>query len=150
MPPQVSPARHRLEPGEHPHEGWAAVDFGTTNTAVTLFDQYGLDLRTMSAEQEEELRKELAALLTREPSAEEARLGWQRLMADSARRLLGQPGPDGSPAQALSWALTSGSPPLSPHALYTELEARLPGSTVATRRYAAACLPGPSAQAWFP
>src|SRR6266851_9139 len=159
MPSQQLPAIHRVNPGEHAHEGWAAVDFGTTNTTVTLFDQQRLDLLPMSADQERRLRSKLIALLGKEPPAG-ARQGWQRLIETSAQHLLRQPvldpsagGPTavtdreaqahegrGSAAQALIRALEAGMQALSPHAVYTELEKRLPGTPEATRRYAAEAL----------
>jgi hypothetical protein len=140
---------HRVNPDEHAHEGWAAVDFGTTNTTVTLFDQQRLDLLPMSANQEKRLRGMLVALLEREPPAG-ARQGWQRLIETSAQSLLSGaadgPGPisgrdtmthedRGSTAQALIRALEAGTQALSPHAFYAEFEKRLPGMPEATRRY---------------
>jgi molecular chaperone DnaK (HSP70) len=145
MPAQQPPAVRRLAEGDVPHKGWAAVDFGTTNTTVTLYDDKRLELVPMPAAQEGRLRSELAVLL-KAPAPAAARAGWQTLLAATAQRLLGPPADTGDAADAdaagtaLASGLTEGSKPLSPHAVYTDIQTRLPSAPEETQRYAASAL----------
>lgn len=109
------------------HRGFAAIDFGTTNSTVTIHDMRQLDVRAMSRHQEARLRRELVALLS-DPSVPGVERGqWRELLGDVARQLLPERGGDhGEPGRALADALEGGYGGDGwLHALYTALELRL-------------------------
>ncbi|MEV6378152.1 hypothetical protein AB0M31_01875 [Streptomyces sp. NPDC051773] len=112
------------------HRGFAAVDFGTTNSTVTIHDMRQLDVRAMSRYQEARLRRELVALLG-DPSVPGAQRGqWRELLGDVVKQLLPEADEGGArrdePGAVLAGALEGGHGGGGwLHALYTALELRL-------------------------
>ncbi|WP_143672167.1 hypothetical protein, partial [Streptomyces caniscabiei] len=112
------------------HRGFAAVDFGTTNSTVTIHDMRQLDVRAMSRYQEARLRRELVDLLG-DPSVPGAQRGqWRELLGDVVRQLLPEADEGGArrdePGAVLAGALEGGHGGGGwLHALYTALELRL-------------------------
>ncbi|MFE7835020.1 hypothetical protein ACFU53_02770 [Streptomyces sp. NPDC057474] len=112
------------------HRGFAAVDFGTTNSTVTIHDMRQLDVRAMSRHQEARLRRELTALLA-DPSVPGVERGqWRELLGDVVRQLLPESADSGArrdePGLVLAEALEGGHGGGGwLHALYTALELRL-------------------------
>ncbi|MFE6158110.1 Hsp70 family protein [Streptomyces sp. NPDC056486] len=130
----------RVPSGGVRHLGFAAVDFGTTNSTVTIHDVQQLPVRAMSRDQERRLRAELVALL-RDPSTpgpEQAQ--WQELLGDAVRQLVqgdgtSQAEPGDDPVRALAEALEGGyGGEAWLHALYTALEVRLAARDERLRR----------------
>ncbi|GGO42233.1 Hsp70 family protein [Streptomyces lasiicapitis] len=132
------------------HFGFAAVDFGTTNSTVTIHDMRQLDVRAMSRHQETRLRQELVALLTDADAPGAERAQWQELLADVARQYLtdgaaGSAGPDGfqngGAGRALADSLDGGYGDEGwVHALYTALELRVASRDERLRKAAAPLL----------
>ncbi|MDN3025882.1 hypothetical protein [Streptomyces sp. S.PB5] len=116
------------------HRGFAAVDFGTTNSTVTIHDMRQLDVRAMSRQQEARLRRELVRLLSDPAVPGRERAQWRELLDDVARQLLPMRETEeavtydarAEPGRALADALVGGQGGDGwLHALYTALELRL-------------------------
>ncbi|WP_172382599.1 hypothetical protein [Streptomyces sp. MNP-20] len=145
VPPAPAPApggpgARRVPEGAVRHFGFAAVDFGTTNSTVTVHDMRQLDVRAMSRHQEARLREELRDLLADPDACGGERAQWRELLTDVARQYLTdgdapRPGADGG--QALADALESGHGGDGwVHALYTALELRVASRDERLRRAA--------------
>ncbi|MEI5101077.1 hypothetical protein RB200_24155 [Streptomyces sp. PmtG] len=127
------------------HFGFAAVDFGTTNSTVTIHDMRQLDVRAMSRHQEARLREELADVLSDPDACGAERAQWRELLADVARQYLDDPAtahPDpAAGGRALAEALSGGYGGEGwVHALYTALELRVASRDERLRRAAAPLL----------
>ena len=107
--PEARPAQGllRIESRQQGFPGWLVIDLGTTNSTVTVHDNWPLlPLQGLPEEQEEYLRQRLAAWLGK--SAAEALGGgrkfeaeWQRLKTTVARTA-GLSGPEALPASLTS------------------------------------------------
>lgn len=113
---------------------FAAIDFGTSNSTVTIHDMRHLEVLAMSRHQENRLRRELAAVLADPASGGTERDRWKRILGEAARQLLPAHGAQavrdpvrrGGPGQELAEALRSGHGGSAwLHALVTALELRL-------------------------
>ncbi|MGW6057765.1 Hsp70 family protein [Streptomyces sp. NPDC055189] len=131
----------RVPAGSVRHLGFAAVDFGTTNSTVTIHDMQQLAVRAMSRNQEARLRAELVALLSDPATAGPEQDQWRELLDDVVRQLLQgagtarTAGPGADPVRALVDALEGGHGGESwLHALYTALEVRLAARDARLRR----------------
>ncbi|MEU5998332.1 Hsp70 family protein [Streptomyces sp. NPDC047197] len=143
----------RVPAGAVRHLGFAAVDFGTTNSTVTIHDMQQLAVRAMSRDQETRLRAELVALLGDPATPEPERTQWRELLGDVVRQLLQRdstaydattgsghrdaprPASGDDPGRALVDALEGGyGGEAWPHALYTALELRLAARDERLRR----------------
>ncbi|GAA2449193.1 hypothetical protein GCM10010191_78410 [Actinomadura vinacea] len=92
------------------HHGFAAVDLGTTNSTVTLLDSELVQRVSMSANQQEELRDRLVALLESVPDERHDPYGdaadeWQELLTETAEALLPGDGDLADPVRELVSAL---------------------------------------------
>ncbi|WP_030675188.1 hypothetical protein [Streptomyces sp. NRRL B-1347] len=134
------PGVRRVPEGAVRHFGFAAVDFGTTNSTVTVHDMRQLDVRAMSRYQEGRLRKELRQLLANPDACAGERAQWRELLTDVARQYLTDgdaPRTEAGGGQALADALESGYGGDGwVHALYTALELRIASRDEQLRRAA--------------
>ncbi|MFB4314148.1 hypothetical protein [Actinomadura sp. 21ATH] len=78
------------------HHGFAAVDLGTTNSTVTLLDSELVQRVSMSANQQDELRDQVVALLESRPGERHDPYGdaadeWLELLTETAETLLPEP-----------------------------------------------------------
>ncbi|MCX4671950.1 Hsp70 family protein [Streptomyces sp. NBC_01381] len=142
----------RVATGVVRHLGFAAVDFGTTNSTVTVHDMQQLAVRAMSRNQETRLRAELVSLLSDPAVPGPERAQWRELLGDVVRQLLqadstafgtsylsgygtGGPSEGDGPGHTLADALESGYGGENwLHALYTALELRLAARDERLRR----------------
>jgi hypothetical protein len=114
QPPQQAP-RPAAEPAAREvvtdgHHGFAAVDLGTSNSTVTLLDSELVQRVAMSANQQEELRDRLVALLESVPDERHDPYGdaadeWHELLAETAETLLTADGESADPVRDLVAAL---------------------------------------------
>ncbi|MFI8992682.1 Hsp70 family protein [Streptomyces sp. NPDC053542] len=126
-PTEAVPAG-RVPQGAARHKGFAAVDFGTTNSTLTIHDMWQLELRPMSRHQEACLRRELAGVLASPPPTGAEAKRWRQLLHDVARQLMPGTADDktADPGGALADALRGGyGGDAWLHRLYTALELRL-------------------------
>jgi hypothetical protein len=92
---RIQPARRRLR--DQRHNGLAAVDFGTTNSTVTLYDPHPPPVLPMPADQRAVLSRAVVRLLRSEPQVEEiidrsagqCRAEWDTLRTRLGRELAG-------------------------------------------------------------
>ncbi|CAM5398183.1 hypothetical protein GCM10010329_58440 [Streptomyces spiroverticillatus] len=110
------------------HLGFAAVDFGTTNSTLTIHDMRQLEVRPMARRQEKRLRAELTDLLTDPAAAGPDGARWRQLLHDVTRQLLPESAAEagGDPGRALAESLRSGHGGSNEvHKLCTALEVQL-------------------------
>ncbi|MDY7004542.1 MAG: molecular chaperone [Cyanobacteriota bacterium] len=93
--PTPSPSSTLPTPSPKSYPGWFAIDFGTSNTTVTLFDpKVTVSPNSLPREQENKLRKSLAEWLNEKPIdtkpgivTKEWENEWQKLIAEISKEL---------------------------------------------------------------
>jgi hypothetical protein len=144
-----SPARN---PEPEPHLGHIAIDFGTSNCTVTLFDQNKLPVRPLSLQQATRLRDELAKLLgDRAAFGPGTEAEWEALVAELGDSV--RPGTHEDPdrLRARLHAELAADDPDNPRFLYrviVELERRIGNCSETLRPRLAVALDEACRGAW--
>jgi hypothetical protein len=86
---QVVPHRVKLATQEKTFPGWLAIDFGTSSSSVTVYDnRKNTSLPGLPAEQEAELKRQMEAVLTAPPAEVEPE-AWKTFLEELGRKLPG-------------------------------------------------------------
>lgn len=150
--PAQPPAAPAGKQGQDEHLGHIAIDFGTSNSTVTLFDQNELPLRPLSRQQAERLRDELAALVGDRgafgPGTEEE---WEALVSELGAAIHPDTGEDNGRLRTRAHGALAADDPDNPEILYrviVELERRIGSCSEALRPRLAVAFDQACRDAW--